>query len=38
MAKYYQSQIANSKLKIYPHEGHLILFSHAEEILDELIK
>src|SRR3989344_7355951 len=33
MGKYYQSQIKNSKLKIYSGEGHLISRTHIEEIL-----
>lgn len=37
MGKYYASQIPNSKLKIYPNEGHLILHTHHQEILKTLI-
>jgi len=37
MGKYYASQIPNSKLTIYPNEGHLILYTHYEEILKTLI-
>lgn len=36
MGKYYHSQIKNSKLKVYPNEGHLIPRSHIEEILEVL--
>jgi pimeloyl-ACP methyl ester carboxylesterase len=38
MGKYLASQIPNSKLAIYPNEGHLISVSHAKEILRELVK
>lgn len=37
MGKYYASQIPNSKLVIYPNEGHLIFNTHNEEILKSLI-
>ena len=37
MGKYYVSQIPNSKLTVYPGEGHLISRTHAEEILKTLI-
>lgn len=37
MGQYYATQIPKSKLKIYPNEGHMILATHAEEILIELI-
>ncbi|MBI3954879.1 alpha/beta hydrolase [Candidatus Gottesmanbacteria bacterium] len=37
MGKYYASQIPNSKLIIYPNEGHLILNTHYEEILKTLM-
>lgn len=37
MGKYYASQIKNSKLIIYPGEGHLISRTHAEEIIKALI-
>ena len=36
MGKYYADQIKNSKLKIYPNEGHLISKTHIEEILKSL--
>ena len=36
MGKYYASAIKNSKLKIYPNEGHLISKTHIEEILKSL--
>lgn len=36
MGKYYASQIPNSKLKIYPNEGHYLQITHAEEILQQL--
>lgn len=36
MGKYYASQIPNSKLKIYPNEGHYLQITHAEEILKQL--
>lgn len=38
MGKYYNSRIPGSVLKIYPHEGHLILNTHTEEILGNLVK
>lgn len=38
MGKYYASQIKNSKLKVYPGEGHLISRTHIEEILRTLAK
>jgi pimeloyl-ACP methyl ester carboxylesterase len=38
MGKYYASQIPNSKLIIFPDEGHLIFQKHAEEILNKMIK
>ncbi len=37
MGKYLSSQISESKLKIYPNEGHYLHVNHAEEILRELI-
>lgn len=37
MGKYYASQIKNSKLTIYPNEGHFLIKKHAEEILKTLI-
>ncbi len=37
MGKYYASQIPNSKLVIYPNEGHLLLNTHSEKILKTLI-
>jgi pimeloyl-ACP methyl ester carboxylesterase len=37
MGKYYASQIPNSKLIIYPNEGHFLQITHAEEILRTLI-
>lgn len=36
MGEYYASQIPNSKLIIYPNEGHFIIKTHAEEILKTL--
>ncbi len=36
MGKYYASQIKNSKLTIYPGEGHLCRINHEEEILKAL--
>jgi pimeloyl-ACP methyl ester carboxylesterase len=36
MGKYYEKQIANSTLTIYPGEGHFVAVSHAEEILKAL--
>lgn len=33
MGNYYASQIPNSKLKVYPNEGHYCQITHAEEIL-----
>ncbi len=33
MGKYYASQIQNSKLVIFPGEGHYCLITHADEIL-----
>ena len=38
MGKYYASQIPNSKLRIYPNEGHYCQITHAEEILKTLIE
>lgn len=37
MGKYYAAQIPNSKLTVYPKEGHLILRAHAEEIIKTLM-
>ena len=37
MGKYYASQIHNSKLTIYPNEGHLCRINHEEKILKELV-
>jgi len=36
MGKYYASKIPNSKLVVYPDEGHFIQITHAEEILKTL--
>lgn len=36
MGKYYDQQIPNSKLTIYPNEGHLATRTHMEEILRTL--
>lgn len=36
MARYYTSQILNSKLTVYPGEGHLVSVTHAGEILKTL--
>lgn len=36
MGKYYASQIPNSKLVIYPNEGHFIIKTHANEIVKTL--
>ncbi len=36
MGRYYASQIPNSKLTIYPNEGHLATRTHIEEILKTL--
>jgi len=36
MGKYYKEKIFNSTLKIYSGEGHLISFTHAEDILRTL--
>lgn len=38
MGKYYASQIQNSRLKMYPGEGHLISRTHIDEILRTLIR
>lgn len=38
MGKYYAAQISNSKLIVYPNEGHLISKTHAEEILKTFIE
>lgn len=35
-AKLMKQKIPNSELKIYPNEGHLIIFNHAEEIFSGL--
>lgn len=37
MGQYYESEIKNSKLTIFPHEGHAIIINHAKEILSELV-
>ena len=37
MGKYLAAEIPNSKLVIYPNEGHLTQITHAEEILRTLI-
>lgn len=37
MGRYYAKQIPNSKLTIYPNEGHLCQMTHAEEIMRTLI-
>jgi pimeloyl-ACP methyl ester carboxylesterase len=37
MAKYMAESIPNSHLNIYPDEGHMLLLSHWEEILTQLI-
>ncbi|CAN5184366.1 alpha/beta hydrolase [soil metagenome] len=37
MGKYYASQIPNSRLTIYPNEGHMIIRTHTEEILTALM-
>ena len=36
MGRYYKKHITNSKLKLYPDVGHLLLKKYAEEILREL--
>lgn len=36
MGKYYASQIKGSKLTVYQNEGHFILSTHMEEILQKL--
>jgi pimeloyl-ACP methyl ester carboxylesterase len=36
MGKYYAKHIKNSKLKIYPNEGHILLKRHAEEIFSTM--
>lgn len=36
MGKYYESQIKQSKLTIYPNEGHLCRINHEEEIIETL--
>lgn len=36
MGKYYASQIPNSKLTVYPNEGHMVTRTHIEEILKTL--
>lgn len=38
MGKFYHAQIPNSKLIIYPGEGHLISRTHIEEILEVFAK
>lgn len=38
MGAYYASQIPNSKLVVYPNEGHFVIRTHAEEILTVLMK
>jgi len=35
-AKLMQNTVPNSELKLYPNEGHLIIFNHAEEIFKNL--
>lgn len=37
MGEYYASQIPNSKLVIYPNEGHFVIRTHAKEILTVLM-
>lgn len=37
MGKYYASQILNSKLTIYPDEGHFCRINHEEEIIKTLV-
>jgi pimeloyl-ACP methyl ester carboxylesterase len=38
MGKYYESKIQGSILKVYPHQGHLISVTHAEDILKTLVQ
>ena len=35
-AEIMKSEIKNSDLKLFPNEGHLIIFQHAQEIFTEL--
>ncbi|MEK7499249.1 MAG: hypothetical protein AAB649_01445, partial [Patescibacteria group bacterium] len=37
MGKYYKSHLLNSELTVYPHEGHMISVTHAEEIFKTLV-
>jgi pimeloyl-ACP methyl ester carboxylesterase len=36
VARFYDRVIPTSELRIFPGEGHLVLWSHAEEILRTL--
>jgi pimeloyl-ACP methyl ester carboxylesterase len=36
VARFFERTIANSSLTVYPAEGHLVLWAHAEEILERL--
>jgi pimeloyl-ACP methyl ester carboxylesterase len=38
VGEFLAGKIRNSHLKVYKNEGHLLLFSHWEEILTSLIK
>ncbi len=38
MGRYYRDNIPNSKLHVYPNEGHFLLKTHAQEIISALCK